>query len=321
MSSSNDYFDYHDDEALARKLQEEEDRQYESYMQERELKKQIQEGSVIDLCSSDDEQQVQEPVQGSKEDNEMSSFWYALQLQQQEEQEQAQRDLQVAQSLADKKGVDKSILDEELPDVHSLFVYFNETYFNNQLSMVEVKWSTKMTRCAGTCTYKGLGNCVVTLSEPLLKFRPKKDLFETLLHEMIHALLFITNNNTDRDGHGPEFLKEAKRISDAANLNITVYHSFNDEVDHYLTHVWQCNGPCQNTPPYFGIVKRAVNRKPQKADTWFEEHQRRCGGVFTKIAEPPAKATKRKTRSSSSSNTLDHYFKDVDEKMKKLKEF
>lgn len=62
---------------------------------------------------------------------------------------------------------------------------------------------------------------------------------------MIHALLFITNNNTDRgsninpfilsnnisqsllnsDGHGPEFLKEAKRISDAANLNITVYHS------------------------------------------------------------------------------------------------
>lgn len=209
MSSSNDYFDYHDDEALARKLQEEEDRQYESYMQERELKKQIQEGSVIDLCSSDDEEQVQEPVQDSKEENEMSSFWYALQLQQQEEQEQAQRDLQVAQSLADKKGVDKSILDEELPDVHSLFVYFNETYFNNQLSMVEVKWSTKMTRwykcerllskwieantcddSAGTCTYKGLGNCVVTLSEPLLKFRPKKDLFETLLVKL----------NTDKRG-------------------------------------------------------------------------------------------------------------------------
>lgn len=143
------FSDYHDDEALARKLQEEEDRQYESYMQECELRKQIQEGSVIDLCSSssDNEEQVQEQQQpNSKEENEMSSFWYALQLQQEEEQEQAQRDLQVAQSLVHKKGVDKSILDEEIPDIHSLFVYFNETYFNNQLSMVEVKWSTKMTR-------------------------------------------------------------------------------------------------------------------------------------------------------------------------------
>lgn len=60
-------------------------------------------------------------------------------------------------------------------------------------------------------------------------------------------------------------------------------------------------------------------RKPQKADTWFEEHQRTCGGVFTKIAEPPAKATKRKTPSNN--NTLDNYFADVNDKMKKLKEF
>ena len=62
-----------------------------------------------------------------------------------------------------------------------------------------------MTRCAGTCSYQqagaGLdaegkpfiahGGCVIRLSEPLLKLRPVKDLKETLLHEMIHAYIFL----------------------------------------------------------------------------------------------------------------------------------
>lgn len=62
-------------------------------------------------------------------------------------------------------------------------------------------------------------------------------------HEMIHALLFVTQQNTDRgkkkhieiyeqqvvnlvltDGHGPPFLKVAKRINDAAGFDISVYH-------------------------------------------------------------------------------------------------
>lgn len=34
---------------------------------------------------------------------------------------------------------------------------------------------------AGTCTYMLGGHCVIRLSEPLLKFRSKKDLLETLL--------------------------------------------------------------------------------------------------------------------------------------------
>jgi hypothetical protein len=33
------------------------------------------------------------------------------------------------------------------------------------------------------------------ISIPLLKLRPRKDLVETLLHEMIHAYLFVTDNN------------------------------------------------------------------------------------------------------------------------------
>lgn len=45
---------------------------------------------------------------------------------------------------------------------------------------------------------------------------------QTLLHEMIHALLFVTQNNRDRDGHGPEFCKHMNRINKASGTKITV---------------------------------------------------------------------------------------------------
>ena len=47
-------------------------------------------------------------------------------------------------------------------------------------------------RCAGVCSYEGHGGlCSIRLSEPLLKFRPRKDLIETLLVCMV---LHINNN-------------------------------------------------------------------------------------------------------------------------------
>lgn len=39
---------------------------------------------------------------------------------------------------------------------------------------------------------------------------------------MIHALLFVTQNNRDRDGHGPEFCKHMNRINQATGTKITV---------------------------------------------------------------------------------------------------
>ncbi|XP_034435879.1 sprT-like domain-containing protein Spartan [Hippoglossus hippoglossus] len=173
------------------------------------------------------------------------------------------------------------------PDVRAMFLDFNHTFFWGKLSGVEVKWSPRMTLCAGVCSYEGRGGlCSIRLSEPLLKLRPRKDLVQTLLHEMIHALLFVTQNNRDRDGHGPEFCKHMNRINDATGTNISVYHSFHDEVDVYRQHWWRCNGPCQNRKPYFGYVKRAMNRVPSSLDPWWENHRRTCGGTYTKIKEP-----------------------------------
>ncbi|XP_075351986.1 DNA-dependent metalloprotease SPRTN [Mycteria americana] len=173
------------------------------------------------------------------------------------------------------------------PDVHGLFVQFNETLFWGRLAAVEVSWSPRMTLCAGVCRYEGKGGmCSIRLSEPLLKLRPRKDLVETLLHEMIHALLFVTNNDKDRESHGPEFRKHMHRINRLTGANVTIYHTFHDEVDLYRQHWWRCNGPCQNRKPYFGYVKRSMNRAPSARDFWWAEHQETCGGTFTKVKEP-----------------------------------
>ncbi|XP_034755586.1 sprT-like domain-containing protein Spartan [Etheostoma cragini] len=173
------------------------------------------------------------------------------------------------------------------PDVRAMFLEFNETFFWGKLCGVEVKWSPRMTLCAGVCSYEGRGGlCSIRLSEPLLKLRPRKDLVETLLHEMIHALLFVTQNNRDRDGHGPEFCKHMNRINSASGTKISIYHSFHDEVDVYRQHWWKCNGPCQHRKPYLGFVKRAMNRAPSAQDPWWEDHKRTCGGTYTKVKEP-----------------------------------
>lgn len=175
------------------------------------------------------------------------------------------------------------------PDLHSLFLQYNKRFFKNNLSSVEVRWSPRMTLCAGICYFYPGGYCSVRLSTPLLKFRPRSDFVNTLLHEMIHAYLFITGGNQSRDGHGPDFLALASQINNECGSNITVYHSFQDEVMYYRTHVWKCDGVCQTRGPYFGVVQRSMNRPPQKADRWWDAHSMKCGGIFTKISEPEAK--------------------------------
>ncbi|KAI8138066.1 SprT-like family-domain-containing protein [Fennellomyces sp. T-0311] len=196
------------------------------------------------------------------------------------------------------------------PDLHQLFLAFDRQYFKGQLASVEVKWSTRMTLCAGLCCYFPGGHCVIKLSEPLLKYRSREDMINTLLHEMIHALLFIQIRNDDHDGHGPEFLREADRINSTAGTNITVYHKyevvFHDEVDHYRRHVWQCNGPCRDRPP-----------PPQKADSWYAEHQMTCGGTYTKISEPEGYKSKKKRPVSK---ITDFFFEDEGTKKAKWTE-
>ncbi|CAG9785842.1 unnamed protein product [Diatraea saccharalis] len=180
------------------------------------------------------------------------------------------------------------------PNVHTLFLHFDKLFFWTKLaSRAVVRWSKRMYSCAGVCSYEGRGGlCDIALSEPLLKLRPRKDLIQTLLHEMIHAYLFITCRDRERDGHGPNFKAHMYRINKSAGLNITIYHDFHDEVELYQTHWWRCNGPCQSRKPYFGIVRRPQNRTPGPKDYWWSKHQQTCGGMFIKIKEPEKKPRK-----------------------------
>lgn len=182
------------------------------------------------------------------------------------------------------------------PNIHALFIQFDKEFFSTKLaSRAVVRWSKRMYSCAGTCSYEGTGGlCDIALSEPLLKLRSRKDLVETLLHEMIHAYLFVTNRDQNRNGHGPNFQLHMHRINQAAGLNITIYHDFHDEVKLYLTHWWRCNGPCNNRRPYFGIVRRSSNRAPGPSDYWWKAHKANCGGTFIKIASPEKKNSKTK---------------------------
>lgn len=95
---------------------------------------------------------------------------------------------------------DLELLDPH-PDICALFCYYDRLYFQGRLGACTVSWSgPRMTQCAGTCSYNAGGLCQIRLSGPLLQFRPVPDLKDTLLHEMIHAFLFLTDGNRDHDG-------------------------------------------------------------------------------------------------------------------------
>ncbi|OBS66849.1 hypothetical protein A6R68_04604 [Neotoma lepida] len=96
---------------------------------------------------------------------------------------QEEWDVQVARRAAARESV--SLVDaywelvDPTPDLQALFLQFNDRFFWGQLEAVEVKWSVRMTLCAGICTYEGRGGmCSIRLSEPILKLRPRKDLVE-----------------------------------------------------------------------------------------------------------------------------------------------
>eukprot|EP00250_Pteridium_aquilinum_P003515 c13827_g1_i1 orf=134-2152(+) len=189
------------------------------------------------------------------------------------------------------------------PDILGLFCHYNDIYFDSKLHACTVDWSTsRMTLCAGICKYDK-GSCAIRLSVPLLKFRSSAELKETLLHEMIHAYLWLTDSNKDHNDHGPCFQKMMQAINDSQaadhqrpkeGYHITIYHNFSEEVNSYRQHHWKCIR-CGD------VIKRANNRAPSQADCFqkavrgnvcsnehchWHGHQQHCGGEYEKIAEP-----------------------------------
>eukprot|EP00050_Salpingoeca_kvevrii_P009160 m.307612 g.307612 ORF g.307612 m.307612 type:complete len:412 (+) comp20168_c0_seq1:57-1292(+) len=232
-------------------------------------------------------------------------------------------------------------LEDPTPDIVDLFREYDQIYFGGALTAggVSVGWSgPRMTLCAGVCKYRGaLGGTEIVLSAPLLQFRSIKELKETLLHEMIHALLFVKQHNDNHEEHGPMFHSIMHDINRATcfdphrpyeGYNIDVYHNFRDEVEHFRSHHWTCQR-CQN------VIKRSMNRTPSEKDCrhyrkdgslWrhaqtpttnkcgdrhclVHNHMRLCGGEYVKTSEPPpkpkAKTKKRKQQDAKPAESDD----------------
>lgn len=192
------------------------------------------------------------------------------------------------------------------PDIFSLFGQFDTKFFQGRLKCVTLEWSKRMYSCAGICYSRrnryGM-DITIRLSEPLLKLRTRKDLVETMLHEMIHAYCFVLNIREGNGGHGPNFKKIMHSINTVAGTNITVYHTFHDEVQLYKQHWWRCNGICQDRSPFFGYVKRSSNRAPGPNDQWWASHHESCGGTFMKIKEPEKKKKGRPSTNEKENTT------------------
>lgn len=129
------------DEALARFLQEQDKLEMEEmHKADLELARQLQKN-----LSQKDSPSLSKPINNNPYF--LSDYALARKLEQEEKAAYASyisSDTDLARQLAN--TVDESILDEEIPNLHQLFMFFNKTYFNNKLDMIEVKWSTKMTR-------------------------------------------------------------------------------------------------------------------------------------------------------------------------------
>uniref|UniRef100_A0A915DQ64 Spartan-like zinc binding domain-containing protein n=1 Tax=Ditylenchus dipsaci TaxID=166011 RepID=A0A915DQ64_9BILA len=89
---------------------------------------------------------------------------------------------------------------------------------------------------------------------------------------MIHAYLFITSRNQDRDGHGPEFQYHMVRIN-----GLTA--STSPSIILFMLR-WQ------SISSIGGVAMRAMNRALGPNDTWWKSHKDTCLGVFIKVKEP-----------------------------------
>uniref|UniRef100_A0A336MNS3 CSON002501 protein n=1 Tax=Culicoides sonorensis TaxID=179676 RepID=A0A336MNS3_CULSO len=189
------------------------------------------------------------------------------------------------------------------PDIKKLKIDLDFKFFEGRLKNVEVIWSSRLFRASGVCHCRRYSrifgeSCLIRLSELLLKFRSRKEIIETLLHEMIHAYLFFKKIP---DNHGYYFHYYANKINSLAGTNIQVYHQFIDEVKFYERYIFRCDGICQLMKPC--IVKRFYDNPPSSQTPWVKKHREWCDGVFVKIKEPkPQPQAKRKSNIEDNSS-------------------
>uniref|UniRef100_A0A0E0ES15 SprT-like domain-containing protein n=1 Tax=Oryza meridionalis TaxID=40149 RepID=A0A0E0ES15_9ORYZ len=198
-------------------------------------------------------------------------------------------------------------LEDPNPDVGELFSHYDGLYFRGALAGAgfSVQWSSPPSRMAGSfgsCTF-GKPDNTITLSETVLKYRSSIDMKNALLHQMIHAILFVKHHRKDCRGHGPIFRAWMTAINTCSiddhqrppdGYNITTRHDFSpDKSTRSLSgFLWKCEY-CGNT-----LVRATNIGAPSDACCienvdncstcgnmlcHWHNHKMNCGGTYTKM--------------------------------------
>ncbi|CAD6225033.1 unnamed protein product [Miscanthus lutarioriparius] len=166
-------------------------------------------------------------------------------------------------------AVAEADLADPIPDVGDLFHHYDGLYFRGALAAAgfTAQWrsssSPPLSRSFGSCTFSKQQN-TITLSESFLKYRSCTDRKNALLHEMIHAIIYVKHHRKDRH-HGPAFRAWMEAINSCCvqdrqrpdgGYNITTRHDFiPEEPLSFKGMVWKCRS-CGDT------LLRAINQGP-----------------------------------------------------------
>uniref|UniRef100_A0A0D9XDJ6 SprT-like domain-containing protein n=1 Tax=Leersia perrieri TaxID=77586 RepID=A0A0D9XDJ6_9ORYZ len=203
-------------------------------------------------------------------------------------------------------------LEDPNPDVWELFSHYDGLYFRGALADAgfSVQWSSqssspppRMVGHFGSCNF-GRPSNTITLSEPVLKYRSSADTKNALLHQMIHAILFVKHHTKNRD-HGPMFRAWMTAINSCSaddhqrppdGYNITTRHDFSPDnstrsINGFL---WKCEY-CGDT-----LVRASNIGAPSDAccienvDNYstcgnmlcqWHNHKMDCGGTYKKTGK------------------------------------
>jgi len=130
-------------------------------------------------------------------------------------------------------------------DLVETYAKFNAGYFNGELPVLptvelsndagetweitrRIKWDGRLKKTWGTYTPNGKGSGVIKLAK-MCTTVPHQT-YSTLLHELIHAYLDLTNQDDGVAGHGPNFICKAKEINEECEKSGVSYRvDFDDK--------------------------------------------------------------------------------------------
>ena len=130
----------------------------------------------------------------------------------------------------DECGRESAVLDCEFVVNRRFYVYEALSdmgvVFGGTLAGIDVQWNNMLTSTAGRFMYGrvfDLSKCRIELSTSLITSHWR--MFNTLAHEMCHAMTYIHNRSLEH--HGNNFYKWADRVMDAfPGLNIKRCHNY-----------------------------------------------------------------------------------------------